>query len=47
MLETAGFVKGVNFSEQQSEKTDQGDYRPDVYVNTPDRAQSLLTQKRR
>ena len=31
MLETAGFVKGVNFSEQQSEKTDQGDFRPDVY----------------
>ena len=45
MLETAGFVKGVNFSEQQSEKTDQGDYRPDVYVNTPDQGTIIIDSK--
>ena len=45
MLETAGFVKGVNFSEQQSEKTDQGDYRPDVYVNTPDQGIIIIDSK--
>ncbi len=45
MLETAGFVKGVNFSEQQSEKTDQGDYRPDVYVNTPDQDTIIIDSK--
>ena len=45
MLETAGFVKGVNFTEQQSEKTDQGDYRPDVYVNTPDQGTIIIDSK--
>ena len=45
MLETAGFVKGVNFSEQQSEKTDQGDYRPDVYVKTPDQGTIIIDSK--
>ena len=45
MLETAGFVKGVNFSEQQSEKTDQGDYRPDIYVNTPDKGTIIIDSK--
>ena len=45
MLETAGFVKGVNFTEQQSEKTNQGDYRPDVYVNTPDRGTIIIDSK--
>ena len=45
MLETAGFVKGVNFSEQQSEKTDQGDFRPDVYVNTPDKGTIIIDSK--
>ncbi len=45
MLETAGFVKGVNFSEQQSEKTDLGDYRPDVYVNTPDQGTIIIDSK--
>ena len=45
MLETAGFVKGVNFSEQQSEKTDQGDYRPDVHVNTPDQGTIIIDSK--
>ena len=45
MLEPAGFVKGVNFSEQQSEKTDQGDYRPDVYVNTPDQGTIIIDSK--
>ena len=45
MLETAGFVKGVNYSEQQSEKTDQGDYRPDVYVNTPDQGTIIIDSK--
>ena len=45
MLETAGFVKGVNFSEQQSEKTDQGDYRPDIYVNTPDQGTIIIDSK--
>ena len=45
MLETAGFVKGVNFSEQQSEKTDEGDFRPDVYVNTPDDGTIIIDSK--
>ena len=45
MLETAGFVKGVNFNEQQSEKTDQGEYRPDVYVNTPDQGTIIIDSK--
>ena len=45
MLETAGFVKGVNFSEQQSEKTDQGDFRPDVYVRTPDDGTIIIDSK--
>ena len=45
MLETAGFVKGVNYSEQQSEKTDQGVYRPDVYVNTPDQGTIIIDSK--
>jgi len=45
MLETAGFVKGVNFSEQQSEKTDQGAYRPDVYVNLPDEGIIIIDSK--
>jgi len=45
MLETAGFVKGVNFSEQQSEKTDAGDFRPDVYVNTPDKGTIIIDSK--
>ena len=34
MLETAGFVKGVNFSEQQTEKTEEGDLRPDAVSYT-------------
>ena len=45
MLETAGFVKGVNFSEQQSETTDEGDFRPDVYVNTPDDGTIIIDSK--
>ncbi len=45
MLETAGFIKGVNFSEQQSEKTDEGDFRPDVYVNTPDEGTIIIDSK--
>ena len=45
MLETAGFVKGVKYIEQQSEKTDQGDYRPDVYVNTPDQGTIIIDSK--
>ena len=45
MLETARFVKGVNFNEQQSEKTDQGEYRPDVYVNTPDQGTIIIDSK--
>ena len=45
MLETAGFVKGVNFSEQQSETTDAGDFRPDVYVNTPDDGTIIIDSK--
>jgi len=45
MLETAGFVKGVNFSEQQSETTDAGDFRPDVYVNTPNDGTIIIDSK--
>jgi len=45
MLETAGFVKGVNFSEQQSETTDEGNFRPDVYVNTPDDGTIIIDSK--
>ena len=45
MLETAGFVKGVNFSEQQTETTDEGDFRPDVYVNTPDDGTIIIDSK--
>ena len=45
MLETAGFVKGVNFREQQTEKTEEGDLRPDVYVSTPDDGTSIIDSK--
>jgi len=45
MLETAGFVKGINFSEQQTEKTDEGDLRPDVYVSTPDDGTIIIDSK--
>lgn len=45
MLETAGFVKDINFSEQQSETTDEGNYRPDVYVNTPDQGIIIIDSK--
>jgi DNA recombination protein RmuC len=45
MLETAGFVKGVNFSEQQSEKTEEGDFRPDFYVNMPDDGIIIIDSK--
>ena len=45
MLETAGFVKGVNFREQQTEKTEEGDLRPDVYVSTPDDGTIIIDSK--
>ena len=45
MLETAGFTKDVNFSLQQTETTDEGKLRPDVYVYTPDSGVIIIDSK--
>ena len=45
MLETAGFVKGVNFDEQVTEKTTNGNLRPDVYVYTADGGTIIIDSK--
>jgi DNA recombination protein RmuC len=45
MLQTAGFVEGVNFAEQQTATTEEGKYRPDVYVYTIDEGVIIIDSK--
>tara|TARA_B100000700_G_C15044278_1_gene857031 strand:- start:384 stop:1466 length:1083 start_codon:yes stop_codon:yes gene_type:complete len=45
MLETAGFVKGVNFEEQVSQKSEGGNLRPDVFVYTADGGTIIIDSK--
>ena len=45
MLETAGLVKGVNFTTQQTETTNEGRLRPDFYIYTPDDGVIVIDSK--
>ena len=45
MLQTAGFVEGVNFDEQQTTTTEEGSSRPDVYVYTIDKGVIIIDSK--